>query len=124
MNKRPNKVNRCDRLNAEFQREIYDVIKRKIKNPLITEMFSITKVDVAKDLGNARVYVSVFSKDEEKKNATFNAICSESKKIRYELAQTSNIRTVPELRFYNDDSMEYGDKMDKLFLKIEKEEKR
>lgn len=116
------KGNRIDKLNSEFKKDIYDVIAHKIKNPYITEMFSILKVDTSKDLANAKVYISVFSTNEAKKKATFDAIVSDAKKIRYELAKTSTIRTVPELRFVLDDSMEYGDKMDKLFALIKEKE--
>lgn len=116
------KVSRTDKLNGEFQKEIYQIISRKLKNPYITEIFSILRVDTSNDLSHAKVYVSVFSKNEEKKNATFSAICGDAKKIRYELAKTSNIRTVPELHFILDDSMDYSDKMNKLFNKIEKGE--
>ncbi len=114
------RVNRTDKLNGEFQKEIYEIIARRLKNPLITEMFSIVKVDVSKDLSGAKVYVSVFSTDSRKKAATFNAIADESKRIRHELSKVMHTRTVPELRFISDDSMEYGDKMDKLFKQIEK----
>ena len=117
------KVNRTDKLNGEFQKEIYDIISRKLKNPFITEMFSILRVDTSKDLSHAKVYVSVFSGSPEKKQATFDAIKGDAKKIRYELSKVIRARTVPELTFILDDSMEYSDKMNKLFLKIEKGEK-
>lgn len=116
-------VSRTDKLNGEFQKEIYDVIKRRLKNPLITEMFSILRVDTSRDLSHAKVFVSVFSTNEEKKTATFNAIVADAKRIRFELAKTSSIRTVPELHFLLDDSMEYSDKMNKLFLKIKGDDK-
>ena len=64
------KVNRNDRLNGEFQKEIYTIITRKLKNPLITEMFSILRVDTTNDLSHAKVYVSVFSTNEERKKTT------------------------------------------------------
>ena len=54
---------------------------------------------------------------------TFNAIKNDAKRIRYELAKSSRARTVPELHFFLDGSMEYGDKMDKLFIQIAKGEK-
>ena len=41
-----------------------------------------------------------------------------AKKIRFELAKVIRARTVPELKFILDDSMEYGDKMEKLFKSI------
>lgn len=117
------RVNRTDKLNAEFQKEIYEIISRKLKNPFITEMFSIVRVDTSRDLSYAKVYVSVFSGSSEKRKITFDAIKGDAKKIRYELSKSVRTRTVPELQFVLDDSMEYGDKMNKLFLEIEKGEK-
>ncbi|MBP5466791.1 MAG: 30S ribosome-binding factor RbfA [Clostridia bacterium] len=112
---------RVEKLSGEYRKEIYDIITRKVKDPFITEMFSILDVVVSRDLSHAKVYVSIYSKNEEKKNATFSAIKNNAKKIRKELAAISNIRTVPELDFVLDGSMEYGDNMDKLFKKIEQE---
>ena len=121
--RRNNGVSRNDRLNGEFQKEIYEIISRRLKNPLVTEMFSILRVDSSRDLSYAKVYVSVYSTNAEKKKATFEAIKADAKKIRFELAKVIRARTVPELNFILDDSMEYGDKMDKLLIKIEKGEK-
>ena len=116
--RRKSGINRNDRLNGEFQKEIYEIISRKLKNPLVTEMFSILRVESSKDLSYAKVFVSVYSKDQEKRMATFNAIVGDAKKIRFELSKVIRARTVPELNFVLDDSMEYGDKMEKLFKAI------
>ena len=116
-------VNRNDRLNGEFQKEIYQIISRRLKNPLVTEMFSILRVESSRDLSYAKVFVSVYSKDDAKKKATFDAIKGDAKKIRFELAKVICARTVPELHFVLDDSMEYGDKMEKLFKSINQGEK-
>ena len=121
MKKRSN-ANRQDRLNSELQKEIYEIISRRLKNPLITEMFSVLKVDCAKDLSFARVYISVYSKDKEKSESTFNAIKDDAKKIRYELSKSMILRTVPELSFILDDSMEYSDKINKILGEIKKSE--
>lgn len=122
--RRNNGVNRNDRLNGEFQKEIYEIISRRLKNPLVTEMFSILRVDCSRDLSSAKVYVSVYSKSEEKRKITFDAIKADAKKIRFELAKVIRARTVPELNFILDDSMEYGDKMDRLFKSINEGEKK
>ena len=116
--RRNNGISRNDRLNGEFQKEIYEIISRRLKNPLVTEMFSVLRVDCSKDLSYAKVYISVYSKDEVKRKTTFDAIQGDAKKIRYELSKVIRARTVPELNFVLDDSMEYGDKMEKLFKKI------
>ncbi len=118
------KINRNDRLNGEFQKEIYDIIMRKLKNPLVTEMLSVTSVEASKDLSHAKVYISIFGTNPEKKKTTFDAIIADAKKIRYELAKVIRARTVPELHFILDTSMEYGEKMDKLFKSINEGEKR
>lgn len=118
------KINRNDRLNGEFQKDIYEIITRKLKNPLITEMFSVTRVDTSRDLSHAKVYISVYSTKEDRKKTTFEAIKADAKRIRFELAKTTRTRTVPELHFFADDLMEYGDKMEKLFKSINEGEKR
>ncbi len=117
------KVSRCDRLNAEFRKEIYEIISKKLKNPLITAMVSVLRVETSRDLSHAKVYLSVFAKDKESCETTFKAISADAKKIRYELAHSVRVRTVPELHFFLDDSMEYSDKMNKLFLEIQKTQK-
>lgn len=122
--RRNSKISRNDRLNGEFQKEIYEIISRRLKNPLITEMFSIVRVDASRDLSHAKVFVSVYSTDENKKKTTFDAIVADAKKIRYELAKVIRARAVPELHFILDGSMEYGDKMEKLFKSINEGEKR
>ena len=112
------KVKRSDRLKGELQKEIYEIISKKLKNPNITEMFSVTRVDVSGDLAHAKVFVSVFSADAEKKKRTFNEIAASAKTIRYELARVMHARTVPELHFLADDSMEYGAEIDSLLKTV------
>lgn len=119
MKKNNNRISRSEKLNGEFQKAIYDILLRKVKNPLISEMFSIVKVDTSSDLKHATVFISIYSTNAEKKQTTFEAIKSVANKVRYELAHAfSHIRTVPEITFVLDDSMEYGAKMDKLFKEI------
>lgn len=118
MKKHGGGVSRTDRLNAELKREISEIISKKLKNPAVTAMVSVTDVVVSPDISYAKVFVSVFSTDENKKNESFAALRADAKKIRYELGKSMRIRTVPELDLVLDRSLEYGDKMDKLLYKI------
>lgn len=118
---KPQKVSRTDRLNSELKKELYEIITRKLKNPLITAMVSIIKVDVSPDLKHAKVLVSIYSTDREKMKSTFDAITADSKRIRYELGQSMRIRTVPELQFVLDDSMEYSARISDILDKIGKQ---
>ncbi len=107
-------VNRMDRINAELAKEVYAVLTQKLKNPNITAMISVLKADVSKDLKHAKVFLSIYSPSEEKAQKTFEAIVSESKRVRHELAISMRLRTVPEIHFILDDSMAYSDRINKL----------
>ena len=109
---------RPDRLASEYQKAIYEIITKKLKNPLITEMVSITDVDVSPDAKHAKIFLSIYSTNEERKKTTYSEIVKSAKQIRYELAHMVRAKYVPELHFTTDGTMEYGDKMDKLFIKI------
>ena len=107
------KVKRTAKLNAEYQKAIAEIIRR-LKNPLITEMVSVLRVDTSEDISHAKVYLSVFSFDEVKRKTTLSEIEKAAGKIRAELGRAVRTRIVPELHFVLDDSMEYGERMNKL----------
>lgn len=116
------KISRSDRLNGEFQKEIHEVIARKLNHPDVKCMVSVMRVEATKDLKYAKVFLSIFAKTEEETIKAFNAISSEAKRIRYELAHSMRIRTVPELSFVLDKTIEYGNKMNKILNDISKGE--
>ena len=112
------KFSRTERLNSEIRKDVYDIIKNKLNNPLITEMFTVSEADVSPDLKHAKIYLSVFSSDEQKKEQTFKAIVDSAKEIRKILGEELRTRTVPELRFIKDGAYEYGDKIDNIIAKF------
>jgi len=111
------------RLSGEYKKAIYEILSTKVKDVNLTEMFSILKCDVTPDLKHAKVFISIFSTNKEKKLATFKAIEHSAGFVRHELAQIMMMRTVPEIHFVDDDSMEYSDNINKLLHKINSEEK-
>ena len=108
------KNKRTDRLNSELRKLIYEIISNRLMLPEVTEMFTITEVDCAPDLKSAKVYLSVYSQSEDKRKKTYDAICKASSEIRKELCHVMRIRTVPELRFYEDGAFAYGNKIDTI----------
>ena len=112
------KVKREKRLNSEFQKEIYELLTTKVKDVRLTEMFSITDVEIATDLKQAKVYVSIFSGSEQNKQNTFEAIKASAGFLRREISSRMHIRTVPEFTFYLDKKAEYGEKIDKILSGI------
>lgn len=112
------KEKREKRLNNEFRKYIYVVLKNEVKNPDITEMFTIMDVETTSDLKYATVLVSIYSTNPERKQKTFEAIKESGAFVRRAISQMMHIRTVPEFRFVLDGSMEYGAHIDALLEKI------
>lgn len=110
------KGTRGERLSGEFQKEISSVISTKLRNkfPELSAIISVTAADVAPDLKSAKIYISIYDVNAEKSRNSFEIIKNNSGYIRHELAQVMHIRTIPELRFHIDESMEYGEKIDKI----------
>ena len=104
----------------EVQRELSKVISQEMKDPRIDPMTSVIAVEVTPDLKQAKVYVSVFGSD-EKKQSTLEGLRSATPFIRKHLAKTINLRNTPELRFYMDESIEYGVNMSKLIDDVTKD---
>ena len=110
---------RVDKVNAELKRSIYEILSKKVKSPELTEMFSIVKVDADKELTYAKVYVSVFSADKVKADKTFEAIKHSENFVRQCLFKEMRIKSVPQIVFLKDDSMEYSQKIEKMLSSLE-----
>ena len=114
------KSNRGGRLSGEFQKEISSVISNKLKNkfPELSAIISVTEADIAPDLKSAKIFISIFDPDEERKNKSFEILRQNAGFIRHELAMVMRLRTVPELRFVFDESFEHGAKIDKILEEL------
>lgn len=115
-----NKI-RNERLSGEFQKCISEILTLKFRNKFsgLSPFISVTSVDPAPDLKSAKVYISIFDTDSERSAFTFKTLKDNAGFIRHELARIMHIRTVPELRFHMDESVEYGAKIDKILKSID-----
>ncbi|WP_268224997.1 30S ribosome-binding factor RbfA [Sinomicrobium oceani] len=106
--------NRQKKIAGVIQRDLADILQRAATDGgLHGVLISVTKVAVTVDLSIAKVYLSIFPND---KAAELIAGVQKNKaQIKHELARrTKNqLRRVPELDFYVDDSLEYIDKIEK-----------
>lgn len=109
---------RGGRINEEVRREISVIIRDEIKDPRMKAMVSVTSVKVSKDLRYAKVFVSIFGKNEDEKNETFVALKSASGYIRREIGQRINLRNTPQILFELDDSITYSMKIEELIDKV------
>lgn len=111
--------NRLIRINQEVHNDLSNILRGDIKDPRVSPMTSIVKVDVKSDLKHCIVYVSVMG-DEKEQNDTLEGLKSSSGHIRSELAHRTNLRNTPELKFIIDHSIQYGVEISALIDKVVK----
>ena len=97
---------RTDRIASEIMRETEKIIREDVSDPRTDCMFSITHVDVTRDLRYAKVYVSVY--EEEKRAPMMKALKTAAGFIRHNLGRRVQLRYTPELVFELDTTIEYG----------------
>ncbi|MDR0700632.1 MAG: 30S ribosome-binding factor RbfA [Tannerella sp.] len=107
---------RLNKIKRLLQKELSELFRRQtamMRDTLIT----VCAVRVSPDLSVAKVYLSIFPS--EKKDELIKTIEKNKKTLRYDLAQAVRLqlRKVPELVFYLDDSLDYVDNIDKLLKK-------
>ncbi len=105
-------TNRQKKIASVLQKDLIDILQGEARDWLKGVLISITKVYVTSDLGEAKVYVSIFPS--KHRDSLIEAIKKNAKTIRYELAQrTKNqLRRMPNLEFFTDDSLDYIEGID------------
>ena len=110
---------KIERLNNEFQEVISEILHKEVKDPDL-KFVTITGCDTTNDLSFCKVYFTVLNKD---KTETLKALKSASSFIRGEVSKRVQVRHTPEFRFVYDESIEYGEKIEKIIEKINEEGK-
>lgn len=105
------------RINGEIQKSLSRIISGELQDPRVSAMTSVTDVEVATDLKTCKVFISVLGSEEEKE-AAFEGLNRAEGFLRKRLADTVNLRNTPTLRFYRDDSLEYGAKMSQMIDEV------
>ena len=111
---------RSERLGEMIQKEISDILHRRIKDPRVDGLCTVMKVDVSVDLRHAKVSVSVMGTEQQQKN-TLIGLKNASGFIRREIGHRIELRYTPELTFILDKSVEYGIQIDQLIKKFREE---
>lgn len=107
-------TNRQKKIGALLQNDIVDILQGEVrKNGITNLIISVSKVSVTTDLSIAKVYLSVFPN--EKAAEILTAVRSNTPLIKHDLAQRvkQQLRKVPDLIFYIDDSLEYLEGIEK-----------
>jgi ribosome-binding factor A len=107
-------TNRQKKIGTVLQNDLVDILQGEVrKNGITNLIISVSKVSVTTDLSIAKVYLSVFPTD--KGPEILAAIKSNTPLIKHDLSQRVKLqlRKVPNLSFYIDDSLDYIEKIDK-----------
>ncbi len=110
---------RSDRNSEDIRRELTAIL-RTVKDPRVTGLVSIVRVEVAGDMGSARVYVSSMDGLEGARQAV-KGLTSAAGYMRRELGRALRLRNVPELRFVADDSIEHSADIARLLNDLKEE---
>ncbi|MDL2318292.1 30S ribosome-binding factor RbfA [Eubacteriales bacterium OttesenSCG-928-A19] len=97
---------RKDRISEEVRREVDRILREDVRDPRVTGTWSITRVEVTRDLRFAKVRVSVL--EEPLRAPLLKALKSAAGFVRRELGRRLSIRYTPELLFEADDNIAYG----------------
>ena len=106
-------TNRQKKISGVIQKDLVDILQGEVrKNGVANLIISVSKVSVTTDLSVATVHLSIFPQDKAKE--TLVAIKTNSKLIKHDLSQRVRLqlRKVPNLVFFIDDSLDYIEKID------------
>ncbi|GGB15401.1 MULTISPECIES: 30S ribosome-binding factor RbfA [Mucilaginibacter] len=106
-----------------IQEDLAAIFQREGMNYLPNTLVTITKVRVTPDLAIARIFLSFLGNPNVQ--TALHTIKSHASEIRYKLGARikDQVRIIPQLEFFVDDTSEYVERMDKIFDKISKEER-
>ena len=106
-------TNRQLKIAGVLQKDLVDVLQKAAQDGMKGVIISVSKVNVTADLGQAKVYLSIFPS--EKRDELIKGIRGNTIMIRHEMARRTRnqLRRMPELLFYGDDSLDYIENIDK-----------
>ena len=108
----PREFFRSDRVAAQFQRELAELLRTEIKDPALG-MVTLSDVEVTRDMSLIKAYVSFLAAQETPQKCV-KALNQHAQKLRRALSGRIRLRVMPELRFIHDDSIERGMRMEAL----------
>jgi len=111
----PREYERSSRIAEQLQRELSELIRRQVKDPRV-HLVTVTDVDVSPDLANAKVLISVLGAEGPQPEVVA-ALNHAAGFLRHALGRTLKLRSIPELRFRYDDTLDRAARLDALITR-------
>ena len=108
---------RVARLNEQLKRELSEIIRTQVRDRRVG-VVTVTAVEMASDLGSARVFVRIIG-DEAEFKETLAGLEAAAPFLRGLLGRILHIRRIPELRFREDRSMEHARRIEQLLSEVD-----
>ena len=102
---------RSDRVAVQLRKEIAVLVHQAVRDHALPSV-SVSDVEVTKDLDVAKVFVTTLMSEESR--TAVKSLNEMAIEFRRELSRTLKMRRVPEIRFYYDDSVDNGERIEKL----------
>lgn len=94
---------RTQRIGDQMQRELAQLIRREVKDPRVG-LVTITAVEVSRDVGHAKIFITVMGQDSAEDIAqSIKVLNSAAGFLRMQLAREMKLRSVPQLHFHYDE---------------------
>lgn len=106
------------RIASQMQKELALLLQRDIKDPRLG-FVTVNEVEVTKDLSVAKVFVTVMNADSKTVARNLGILNDAASYLRREVGKRIRMRSVPELRFYYDETLDTGMRMDALLQELE-----
>ncbi|MBE9527359.1 MAG: 30S ribosome-binding factor RbfA [Proteobacteria bacterium] len=118
---------RSRRVGELIQRELATLLSREVKDPRLA-LISITAVDVTRDLSLAKVFYTIMDiadeTDQNKQAKVKEGLIKASGFLRYELGHRIQLRIVPKLEFFYDQSVVHGSELSSLIDHVIEDDKK
>jgi ribosome-binding factor A len=111
---------RNQRLEGELRAVLSDLLRFDVNDPRLTDV-TVSTIRLTPDRSHARVFFSVLG-DAERERQAADGFAAASSFMRREVGRRMRLRTVPSLEFLRDTSYEYGDRMERLFDRLQTED--
>ena len=109
----PREFSRTRRVSEQMQRELAQLIREEIKDPRVCSMVTVSAVDVSRDFGHAKVYITILD-DQQDRKETIGILNKAAGFLRHEIGSRMTMRTIPQLHFHYDESIERGSHLSSL----------
>ena len=107
---------RSDRVGGQIQKALSNLLQKRIKDPRL-EMATITSVKMTPDLRVARIYF-IISGGKSNKEKAIEGFKSALGYVKRSLAHQLGLRYMPDLKFFYDESFDYGSKIDNMLKSL------